>query len=158
MQKKELNRYNNLMSVGYKIKNILWKRPIAFSGFIDTETIFIITFILIILIPLGISLYYSDYISYFKYSKDFDNPHKEINVSRDPIQILNVFCYIPMLESGCNGEYKTIVVNNYTISPVASYKIAGLVVAKNTTFSDPMSNIMPIDIGIAWGKNGRTSI
>ena len=90
----------------------------------------------------------------FEYSNNFDNPQKEINVLKAPEQsILNVFCYVHALHSGCKDIHLTGVNNkNYILYPMANYKIAGIVIAKNTALSDKTSDISPIDVGLAWGK------
>ncbi|OGH94416.1 MAG: hypothetical protein A2039_03455 [Candidatus Melainabacteria bacterium GWA2_34_9] len=90
----------------------------------------------------------------FEYSNNFDSPKKEINVSKDPEQsILNIFCYVHSLRFGCiDIPLKGANNKNYTLYPMANYKIAGIVIAKNTILSDKTSDISPIDIGLAWGK------
>jgi len=90
----------------------------------------------------------------FEYSNNFDNPQKEINVSKKPEQsILNVFCYVNALRFGCKDiRLKGANNKNYILYPMANYKIAGIVIAKNAALSDKTSDISPIDVGLAWGK------
>ena len=41
---------------------------------------------------------------------------------------------------------------DYTLTPIAKYRISGIVVAKNTTLDDSVRKIGPIDIGLIFGK------
>lgn len=67
----------------------------------------------------------------------------EIDTSRDPIQM-------PYK----TDEPITIEVKKgyFTITPVAGYKISGVVVGKGTYSSDWDGEISPVDLAIAWGK------
>ena len=67
----------------------------------------------------------------------------EIDTSQDPIQV-------PFKA----GEPITREVKNgyLTITPVAEYKISGVVVGKGTYSSDWDGKISPVDLAIAWGK------
>lgn len=69
---------------------------------------------------------------------------QEINVNKDPEQ--NV-CYFhePIIIKIKNRDY--------VLSLQASYKISGIVLAKNTFFLlDGGAELSPIDVGLAWGK------
>jgi hypothetical protein len=67
----------------------------------------------------------------------------EIDTSRDPIQM-------PYK----TDEPITMEVKNgyFTITPVAGYKISGVVVGKGTYSSSWDGEISPVDLAIAWGK------
>ena len=67
----------------------------------------------------------------------------EIDTSQDPIQI------------PCKADEPITreVKNGYLIiTPVAEYKISGVVVGKGTYSSDWSGEISPVDLTIAWGK------
>jgi hypothetical protein len=67
----------------------------------------------------------------------------EIDTSRDPIQT-----------SAKSDEpiIKEIKDGHFTITPVAEYKISGVVVSKKTYSSDWDGKISPVDLAIVWGK------
>jgi len=67
----------------------------------------------------------------------------EIDTSQDPIQMPYE-----------TDEPITMEVKNgyFTITPVAGYKISGVVVGKGTYSSDWDGEISPVDLAIAWGK------
>ncbi len=67
----------------------------------------------------------------------------EIDTSQDPTQM-------PYKAD----ETITMQVKNgyFTITPVAEYKISGVVVGKGTYSSDWDGEIAPVDLAIAWGK------
>jgi len=67
----------------------------------------------------------------------------EMDTSQDPIQI-------PYKAD----EPMTVKVKNgyLMITPVAEYKISGVVVGKGTYSSDWAGEISPVDLAIAWGK------
>jgi len=67
----------------------------------------------------------------------------EINTSQDPVQ----------MPYKADDPITREVKNGYlTITPVAEYKISGLVVGKATYSSDWAGEISPVDLAIAWGK------
>jgi len=67
----------------------------------------------------------------------------EIDASQDPIQIPY------KADEPITREVK----NGYLmITPVAEYKISGVVVGKGTYSSDWAGEISPVDLAIAWGK------
>jgi hypothetical protein len=67
----------------------------------------------------------------------------EMDTSQDPIQM-------PFKAD----EPMTVKVKNgyFMITPVAEYKISGVVVGKGTYSSDWAGEISPVDLAIAWGK------
>jgi hypothetical protein len=67
----------------------------------------------------------------------------EIDTSRDPIQT-SYKSDEPIVREIKNGHF--------TITPVAEYKISGMVVGKETYSSGWDGKISPIDLAIAWGK------
>ncbi len=67
----------------------------------------------------------------------------EIDASQDPIQ-LPCKAGEPIIKEVKNGYF--------TITPVAEYKISGVVVGKGTYSSDWAGEISPVDLAIAWGK------
>lgn len=67
----------------------------------------------------------------------------EIDTSRDPIQI-SYKSDEPIIREIKNGHF--------TITPVAEYKISGMVVGKETYSSNWVGEISPIDLTIVWGK------
>ncbi len=70
----------------------------------------------------------------------------EIDVSKDPVQTATTASFASPIK-------KTIHDRTYKLYPQADYKIAGIVVGKNTFFMlDGGAEIAPIDIGLAWGK------
>jgi len=74
-----------------------------------------------------------------KSGMDFD----EIDTSRDPIQ-RSVASNDPILIEKKEGHY--------TLTPVAEYQLAGVVVSKETYSYGWNAEISPIDLAIAWGK------
>ncbi len=67
----------------------------------------------------------------------------EIDTSRDPIQIAYKTDE-PIIKEIKNGYF--------TITPVAEYKVSGVVVGKGTYSSDWDGEISPVDLAISWGK------
>jgi hypothetical protein len=67
----------------------------------------------------------------------------EIDTSRDPVQT-SCKSDEPIIREIKNGLF--------TITPVAEYKISGVVVSKETYSSDWDGKISPIDLAIVWGK------
>ena len=67
----------------------------------------------------------------------------EIDTSRDPIQT-SYKSDEPIIREIKNGHF--------TITPVAGYKISGMVVAKETYPSGWEGEISPVDLAIVWGK------
>jgi len=67
----------------------------------------------------------------------------EIDTSRDPIQT-SYKSDEPMIREIKNG--------NVTITPVAEYRISGMVVSKETYSSNWDGEISPVDLAIVWGK------
>ena len=67
----------------------------------------------------------------------------EIDTSRDPIQ-----------SSYKSNEPNIREIKNglFTITPVAEYKISGVVVSKETYSSGWDGEISPVDLAIVWGK------
>ncbi len=67
----------------------------------------------------------------------------EIDISQDPIQVLFKA-----------DEPMTVKVKNgyFMVTPVAEYKISGVVVGKATYSSDWDGKVSPFDLAIAWGK------
>jgi len=121
------------MNVGDKIKNTLWKRRRAVS---DLDIVIVVLILVIIFV----------FTQSTKTPKvAYDNPTLTgIDVSKDPEQSVCYFC----------DPLKITVKNiNYTLTPVANYKICGMVLAKNTFFLiDGGADVAPIDVGLAWGK------
>jgi hypothetical protein len=70
---------------------------------------------------------------------DFDS----IDTSGDPIQI-SYKSEDPIVKEIKNGQF--------TITPVAEYKLSGMVVSKETYFDDWKAKVSSIDIAIVWGK------
>ena len=67
----------------------------------------------------------------------------EIDTSQDPVQT-SYKSDEPIIREIKNGHF--------TITPVAEYKISGMVVAKETYSSGWDGEISPIDLAIVWGK------
>ena len=67
----------------------------------------------------------------------------EIDTSRDPIQT-SYKSDEPIIREIKNGHF--------AITPVAEYKISGMVVSKETYSSNWDGKISPVDLAIAWGK------
>ncbi len=67
----------------------------------------------------------------------------EIDTSRDPIQTSHKSDE-PIIKEIKNGHF--------TITPVAEYKISGMVVGKETYSSGWEGEISPVDLAIVWGK------
>lgn len=67
----------------------------------------------------------------------------EIDTSRDPIQS-SYKSDDPIIREIKNGHF--------AITPVAEYKISGMVVSKETYSSNWDGKISPVDLAIAWGK------
>ncbi len=67
----------------------------------------------------------------------------EIDTSQDPVQV-PYKADEPMTREVKNGYF--------TITPVAEYKISGVVVGKGTYSSDWDGEISPVDLAVAWGK------
>ncbi len=67
----------------------------------------------------------------------------EIDTSRDPVQI-PYKADEPIVMEIKNGYF--------TITPVAEYKISGVVVGKGTYSSDWDGEISPVDLAISWGE------
>jgi hypothetical protein len=67
----------------------------------------------------------------------------EIDTSRDPIQT-SYKSDEPIIREIKNGHF--------TITPVAGYKILGMVVAKETYPSGWEGEISPVDLAIVWGR------
>jgi len=70
---------------------------------------------------------------------DFD----QIDVSRDPIQ-------------GPPPSKDPIIIeitnNQFTLTPVAEYRLSGMVVSRETYSDDWNAKVSPIDLAIVWGK------
>lgn len=68
---------------------------------------------------------------------------EKLDTSQDPLQ------------TPCPSA-ETIVMEikngTFTVTPMAEYKLAGIVVSKNSYSDDWDGKISPIDLGIAWGK------
>jgi hypothetical protein len=67
----------------------------------------------------------------------------EIDTSRDPIQT-SYKSDEPIIREIKNGHF--------TITPVAEYKISGVVVSKETYSSEWEGKISPVDLAVVWGK------
>ncbi len=67
----------------------------------------------------------------------------EIDTSRDPVQTAHKADELII---------KEIKEGYFTITPVAEYKISGVVVGKGTYSSDWDGEISPVDLAISWGK------
>ena len=67
----------------------------------------------------------------------------EIDISQDPIQA-SYKSDEPMIREIKNGHF--------TITPVAEYKISGMVVGKETYSTGWDGEISPVDLAIVWGK------
>jgi hypothetical protein len=67
----------------------------------------------------------------------------EIDTSQDPIQTAYK-ADEPITREVKNGHF--------TLTPVAEYKISGVVVSKETYSSDWDGKISPVDLAIVWGK------
>jgi hypothetical protein len=67
----------------------------------------------------------------------------EIDNSRDPIQT-PYKSDEPIIREVKNGHF--------TITPVAEYKISGVVVSKETYSSEWEGKVSPVDLAIVWGK------
>lgn len=67
----------------------------------------------------------------------------EINTSNDPVQALYKSDE-PIIREIKNGQF--------TITPVAEYKISGMVAGKETYSSNWDGEISPVDLTIVWGK------
>jgi len=67
----------------------------------------------------------------------------EIDASQDPIQI--PYKADELITKEIKNGY-------FTITPVAEYKISGVVVGKGIYSSDWAGEISPVDLAIAWGK------
>ena len=74
-----------------------------------------------------------------KSGMDFDN----IDTSGDPIQT-SYKSEEPIVKEIKNGHF--------TITPVAEYKLSGMVVSKETYSDDWNAKVSPIDLAIVWGK------
>ncbi|MEW5821996.1 MAG: hypothetical protein AB1782_17515 [Cyanobacteriota bacterium] len=73
-----------------------------------------------------------------------------ISLSQDPIQIKNKEKHEFVIKSN-NIDFK--------IKPLARYKIAGIVVVKNSLlYFDAAKDISPIDIGLVWGDLARPEV
>ena len=73
----------------------------------------------------------------------------KIDTSQDPVQI-SYKSNEPIDREIENGHF--------TITPVAEYRISGMVVSKETYSSDWDGKISPVDLTIVWGKTGRTRL
>lgn len=74
---------------------------------------------------------------------DFDS----IDTSADPIQT-SYESEDPIVKEIKNGQF--------TITPVAEYKLSGMVVSKETYSDDWGGKISPVDLAIVWGKLAET--
>jgi len=120
------------MSVKYKTKNIFRNHRKAFS-LLDMMIVFFSLIIIFVIIKSTNSpkiVYYNSTLA-------------DIDVSKNPEQSV---CYF------CKPIIKIINKIVYRLTPVANYKICGMVLAKNTFFMDEIADIAPIDIGLAWAK------
>lgn len=70
---------------------------------------------------------------------DFDS----IDTSGDPIQT-SYKSEAPIVKEIKNGQF--------TITPVAEYKLSGMVVSKETYSDDWGGKISPVDLAVVWGK------
>lgn len=101
----------------------------------------LIDFILLIIVAYLIYFYIqAPNASIPSHNKDISN---KIDIYNDPQQSS---CYY------CKPFIKKTGKKTFTLTPVATYKIGGIVLTKNTFFIDPVANLIPIDIGIAWGQ------
>jgi hypothetical protein len=71
----------------------------------------------------------------------------EIDTSQDPIQA-SYKSDEPIIKEIKNGHF--------TMTPVAEYKISGMVVGKETYSSGWDGEISPVDLAIVWGKLAKT--
>lgn len=121
------------MKVEYIIKKLIKKSRKAFS----ISDVLIVSFIFMILIIL---IRYKERPQPVYINKAL----ADIDITRDPEQSVCYFCK-PLIIKINNKEYSII--------PVANYKISGIVLAINTFFiMDAGAEIAPIDVGLAWGK------
>ena len=74
-----------------------------------------------------------------KSGMDFD----QIDTSGDPIQT-SYKSEDPIVKEIKNGQF--------TITPVAEYKLSGMVVSKETYSDDWGGKISPVDLAVVWGK------
>ena len=68
---------------------------------------------------------------------------EEIDTSKDPLQTPCV-SLDPIIKEFKNGQF--------TITPVAEYKLSGMVVSKKSYSDDWDGKISPMDLAIVWGK------
>ena len=68
---------------------------------------------------------------------------EEIDTSKDPLQIPRASLE-PIIKEFKNGRF--------TITPVAAYKLSGMVVGKKSYSDDWDGKISPVDLAVVWGK------
>ena len=69
-----------------------------------------------------------------------------IDLSEEPVQKVNRDAYIPNIVLGSR---------EYTIIPLAEYRIAGMVVSKKRYHRGFMSDLSPYDFALIWGKTSE---
>jgi hypothetical protein len=68
---------------------------------------------------------------------------EEIDTSKDPLQIPRASLE-PIIKEFKNGRF--------TITPVAAYKLSGMVVSRKSYSDDWDGKISPVDLAVVWVK------